>query len=120
MTDRAALVRRGKLFEYATIGYNSIEGVIAVFAGLMAGSVALVGFGFDSGIEVISGITLLWRLHSDTDEHRREAVEKIALRIVGVSFLLLAAYVAFDAVTSCGIAKHRRRAWSASCSPPHH
>lgn len=95
--DRPALIRRGKLLEYATIGYNSLEGIIAIAAGLLAGSVALVGFGFDSVIEVISGATLLWRLYADVDETRREQVEQRALRIVGWSFLLLAAYVTFDA-----------------------
>lgn len=95
--NRAALIRRGQLLEYATVGYNSLEGVIAIGAGLLAGSVALVGFGFDSVIEVISGLTLLWRLNADVDEERRESVEQRAVRIVGVSFLLLAAYVAVDA-----------------------
>lgn len=95
--DRPALIRRGKQLEYATIGYNSLEGIIAIAAGLLAGSVALVGFGFDSVIEVISGATLLWRLYADVDEERRELVEQRALRIVGWSFLLLAAYVTFDA-----------------------
>jgi divalent metal cation (Fe/Co/Zn/Cd) transporter len=95
--DRPALIRRGKLLEYATIGYNSLEGIVAIAAGLLAGSVALVGFGFDSVIEVISGATLLWRLYADVDETRRELVEQRALRIVGWSFLLLAAYVTFDA-----------------------
>jgi divalent metal cation (Fe/Co/Zn/Cd) transporter len=95
--DRQALIRRGKFLEYATIGYNSLEGVIAIAAGLLAGSIALVGFGVDSSIEVLSGATLLWRLHADADEQKRERVERHALRIVGVSFLLLAAYVTFDA-----------------------
>ena len=95
--DRPALIRRGKLLEYSTIVYNSLEGIVAVAAGVFAGSVALVGFGFDSGIEVISGATLLWRLYADVDEERRERVEQRALRIVGISFLLLAAYVLFDA-----------------------
>ena len=98
--ERAALIQRGKLLEYATIGYNSLEGIVAVAAGVIAGSVALVGFGFDSMIEVISGATLLWRLHADVDENRRERVEQRALRIVGGSFLLLAAYVTFDAAKS--------------------
>jgi divalent metal cation (Fe/Co/Zn/Cd) transporter len=97
MLDRSHFIRRGKLLEYATIGYNSLEGIIAIGAGVIAGSVALVGFGFDSVIEVISGATLLWRLYADVDEHRRERVEQRALRIVGWSFLLLAAYVLFDA-----------------------
>jgi divalent metal cation (Fe/Co/Zn/Cd) transporter len=95
--DRPALIRRGKVLEYATIGYNSLEGIFAIAAGLIAGSVALVGFGFDSVIEVISGVTLLWRLFADVDEERREFVEQRALRIVGWSLLLLGAYVTFDA-----------------------
>lgn len=98
-SDRAALVRRGRLLEYLTIGWNSLEGLIAVGAGLAAGSVALVGFGFDSVIEVTSGVALLWRLHMDAPE-RRERAEKVALKLVGCSFLMLAAYVAFDAVKS--------------------
>jgi divalent metal cation (Fe/Co/Zn/Cd) transporter len=100
ISDRASLVRRGRRLEYFTIGYNSLEGLIAVVAGLMAGSIALVGFGFDSLIEVTSGSALLWRLHLDADEARRERVEAITLRIVGVCFLLLAAYVSYDSIKS--------------------
>jgi hypothetical protein len=80
---RATAVRRGRYLEYFTIGYNSLEGLIAVVAGLVAGSIALVRFGFDSLIEVTSGAVLLWRLHADVDETRREGVEAISLRIVG-------------------------------------
>jgi divalent metal cation (Fe/Co/Zn/Cd) transporter len=98
--SRSALVRRGRNLEYFTIGYNSLEGLIALVAGLVAGSIALVGFGFDSLIEVISGAVLLWRLHADIDEARRERVEEISLRIVGVCFLSLAAYVSYDSVKS--------------------
>jgi divalent metal cation (Fe/Co/Zn/Cd) transporter len=84
-------IRRGKVLEFLTVAYNLLEGVIAVGAGLVAGSIALVGFGFDSGIEVLASLLLIWRLHAG------ERVEKRALQLVGVSFLLLAAYVAFDA-----------------------
>src|SRR5678816_994299 len=97
---RAALVRRGRYLEYFTIGYNSLEGLIAILAGLIAGSIALVGFGFDSLIEVTSGVALLWRLHADVDEDRREKVEAISLRIVGVCFVALALYVTIDSVKS--------------------
>ena len=97
---RADLVRRGRYLEYFTIAYNSLEGLIAVAAGLLAGSIALVGFGFDSLIEVTSGAVLLWRLHADLDEERRERIEAISLRIVGACFVLLAIYVSYDSVKS--------------------
>ncbi len=106
--DRASLVRRGRMLEYFTITYNSLEGLIAVVAGLMAGSIALLGFGFDSLIEVTSGAALVWRLHSDADESRRERVEAITLRIVGVCFLLLAAYVSYDSIKSLIWREHPR------------
>ncbi|MFN2512917.1 MAG: cation transporter [Pyrinomonadaceae bacterium] len=99
-SSRAELVRRGRHLEYFTIGYNSLEGLIAVAAGLLAGSIALVGFGFDSLIEVTSGAVLLWRLHADVNEEGRERVEAISLRIVGVCFVVLAIYVTYDSVRS--------------------
>ena len=98
--NRSQLVRRGRYLEYFTIGYNSLEGLVAVGAGLMAGSVALVGFGVDSLIEVTSGAVLLWRLYADVDEARRERVEAISLRLVGICFLALALYVIHDSVES--------------------
>lgn len=93
---RAVSVRRGRWLEYLTIRWNSLEGMVSIGAGLVAGSVALVGFGFDSRIEVLSGTVLLWRLHMDAPE-RRERAEWIALKLVGASFLLLAVYIGFDA-----------------------
>lgn len=98
-TERDALTKRGKSLEYFTIVWNSLEALIAIAAGIFAGSIALVGFGLDSVIEVSSGAALLWRLHADAP-HERERSEKIALKIVGASFLALAAYISFDAVKS--------------------
>jgi divalent metal cation (Fe/Co/Zn/Cd) transporter len=98
LSNRAGLVKRGRRLEYFTIAYNSLEGLIALVAGLMAGSIALVGFGFDSLIEVTSGTALLWRLHMDADESRRERVEAVTQRFVGACFLLLAAYVSYDSI----------------------
>lgn len=92
LSQNTSFIRRGRLLAYLTIGWNSLEAIIAVGAGIVAGSIALVGFGFDSVIEVSSGAIILWRLASG--EHR----ERLALRLVGISFLALAAYVAFDAV----------------------
>ena len=74
--------------------------MIAIVAGLFAGSIALVGFGFDSVIEVTSGLTLIWRLHADVDARRRERVESVALRIVGILFVILALYVSYDSIKS--------------------
>ena len=97
---RPALIKKGRYLEYFTIAYNGLEGLIAVAAGLIAGSIALVGFGFDSLIEVTSGAVLLWRLHADVDEERRERVEAISLKIVGVCFVVLALYVSYDSIKS--------------------
>ena len=94
---RQTLVRKGIILNYATLGYNSLEGLIAIWAGLAAGSVALVGFGLDSLIEVTASVTALWRLYSDRDERHRARAEQITLRIIGALFLALAAYVAADA-----------------------
>jgi divalent metal cation (Fe/Co/Zn/Cd) transporter len=98
--NRPALIRKGRYLEYFTIGYNSLEGLIAVTAGFLAGSIALVGFGFDSLIEVTSGAVLLWRLHADVDEERRERIEAISLKLVGACFVLLAIYVSYDSISS--------------------
>ena len=97
--DRQALAQRGKRLEYFTLVWNSLEGVIAVVAGAWAGSISLVGFGVDSFIEVTSGAALLWRMGAEADAHRRERIEKVALKIVGVCFLVLAAYVTYEATT---------------------
>ena len=99
VSDRLAVVQRGRRLEYLTVGWNAIEGMVAVVAGLIAGSIALVGFGLDSFIEVTSGLALLWRMSVDADVHRRELNEKRAVRSVGVCFLLLAAYVAYESVS---------------------
>src|SRR5712672_2853159 len=96
--DRAATVRRGRKLEYFTIVWNSLEGVIALVAGWIAGSIALVGFGVDSFIEVTSGAALLWRMSVDADEEQRERIERATLRIVGACFLALAAYVGYEAL----------------------
>jgi divalent metal cation (Fe/Co/Zn/Cd) transporter len=97
---RAGLVRRGLRLNYFGIGYNVLEAGIAVAAGLVSGSVALVGFGFDSVIEVTASGAAQWRLRSDLDVHRRERVEGITARIIGWSFLALALYVALDSVNA--------------------
>lgn len=84
----------GRRLEYFTLGWNLAEAAVAVGAGVFAGSIALIGFGIDSLIESLSGGILLWRLQgSETDERR----ERLAHRLVGISFFLLALYISFEA-----------------------
>ena len=98
--NRRDLVRRGQRLEYFTIAYNSLEGLVSIVAGAIAGSVSLIGFGLDSIIEVTSGAALLWRLHHDLDRSRREQVERTTLQIVGGCFIVLAAYIAYESGTT--------------------
>jgi len=97
--ERGAIVQRGRRLEYFTIAWNTLEGLVAIAAGAIAGSVSLVGFGIDSFIEVTSGAALLWRMSADADELRRERIERITLRIVGACFLALAVYVGYEAAS---------------------
>jgi divalent metal cation (Fe/Co/Zn/Cd) transporter len=97
---QATHVRRGLRLSYATLVYNSLEGIIAISAGVVAGSIALVGFGADSLIEVTASLTAIWRLWSDSDPARRERSERLSLRLIGILFLALAAYVTADATQS--------------------
>jgi len=98
--SRVRAVRRGQWLTWATLGYNSLEGLLSVGVGLSAGSVALIGFGVDSFIEVTASFAAIWRLRADADERRREFAERQALRIIGLCFLALAVYVAIDATQS--------------------
>jgi divalent metal cation (Fe/Co/Zn/Cd) transporter len=100
---RPHLLARALRLEYVTVGWNVVEGVVAIAAALAAGSVALLGFGVDSFVESASGSILIWRLLAErraTDEERIEHVERRAQRLVAASLVLLAAYIAWDSVTS--------------------
>jgi divalent metal cation (Fe/Co/Zn/Cd) transporter len=97
--DRMAMARRGRRLEYFTILWNTLEGIVAIVAGAIAGSISLVGFGIDSFIEVTSGTALLWRMAVDADVEKRERNEKLALRIVGFCFVALAVYVSYESVS---------------------
>lgn len=95
----AASVRRALWLEYFTVSWNVIEGVVAIAAGVVAGSIALVGFGLDSYIEVISGSALIWRFRQHgLGAEAETAAERRAIFLVGVTFLLLALYVTYESV----------------------
>src|SRR6267378_7582957 len=97
--ERTAVVRHGRRLECFTIAWNTLEGLVAVVAGALAGSISLMGFGIDSFIEVTSGTVLLWRMSVDADALKRERNEMLSLRIVGVCFLALAVYVGYESVS---------------------
>jgi divalent metal cation (Fe/Co/Zn/Cd) transporter len=100
IATRPALVRRGLRLNYLTIGYNTLEAIVALAAGVAAGSIALIGFGVDSVIEVTASLAAQWRLRADLDPVRRERVEHFTVRIIGGTFLALAAYVAYESINT--------------------
>ena len=100
---RISLHRRALWLEYITVGWNVVEAVVAIGAGVIAGSVALIGFGADSAIEVISAVGLLWWLrkagaHATASEEG--AAEKRALDVVALTFFMLAIYITWEAMKS--------------------
>ncbi len=92
--ERARLGRRAQLLAGASVSYNAIEAIVAITAGAGASSIALVGFGLDSLVEMSSGLIILWQFRHKMPEAR----ERTALRAIAVSFFALAAYVAFESV----------------------
>jgi divalent metal cation (Fe/Co/Zn/Cd) transporter len=94
--DRTRLGRRAQLLAAASVGYNAFEAAVAIAAGTVAGSVALVGFGLDSTVEMSSGLVILWQFRHRLPETR----ERQALRLIGVSFLALASYVTVESLRS--------------------
>jgi len=101
--------RRAKLLSWASLGWMTAEGAVGVIAGIVAGSVALLGFGLDSAIEGLASVIVIWRFtgartHSETSERR-------AQRAVAISFLLLAPYIAIDAVVTLASASRPETSW---------
>jgi divalent metal cation (Fe/Co/Zn/Cd) transporter len=107
-TARPSLVGRALRLEYFTIGWNVVEGVVAVAAALAAGSVALLSFGLDSFVESASGAILIWRLRAERHAVDQAAIERLdqrAHRLVGISLFVLAAFVAFESVRTLAAAE---------------
>ena len=97
--DREQIARRGQRLESFTIAWNTLEGAVGVTAGVLAGSISLVGFGIDSFIEVASGSVLFWRMSVDADVGRRHANERLSLRLVGACFIALSAYILYESIS---------------------
>ncbi len=96
LPDRSTLVRRAKLLAWVGMAWHAIEAVVAIAAGIAAGSIALIGFGIDSVVEAMAGFVLLWRFADS--RHASERAERSAQKMIAVSFYVLAAYVGFEAV----------------------
>jgi divalent metal cation (Fe/Co/Zn/Cd) transporter len=106
---RSELLRKGRRLEWFTLGWNVLEGVVAVGAAVAAGSVVLLGFGIDSFVECASSIVLLWRLYAERADAEREHVERIdriAHRLVGLSLFALAAYIVLDGGKALWLHEH--------------
>jgi divalent metal cation (Fe/Co/Zn/Cd) transporter len=103
-SERLRLVRRAKLLAWLGLGWHGIEAAIAITAGLVAGSIALVGFGADSLIESVAGVVLLWRF---AEARASSALaERRAQRLIAVSFFVLAAYITAEAARTLAGAHH--------------
>ena len=98
--NRVLVVSSGKKVEYFTIFWHLLEGVISLGAGIAAGSLSLVGFGVDSLVELASGVAVLWRMNVDHKVEHRERNEKLALQLVGWSFIALALYLILESIVS--------------------
>jgi divalent metal cation (Fe/Co/Zn/Cd) transporter len=96
--ERSSLHRRGLLLEYVTIGWNILEAVAAFVAGIAAGSIALIAFGLDSLIEVFAATVVVWELRGMAEDRERKA-----LRLIGLSFFVLAAYVSEEAIRDLAV-----------------
>jgi divalent metal cation (Fe/Co/Zn/Cd) transporter len=104
--DRDAVVRRARWLNRATIGWNGLEGIVAVAAGLAAGSVSLIGFGADSAIEVSAALILAWRLHQERKQGCKQEADAAATRAIAVSFAALAIYVGVESVRNLANGAH--------------
>ncbi len=92
------LHKKALWLSYFTVGYNILEGILSIFAGSLAGSIALIGFGLDSFVESLSGSVMIWRFRKSgkMSEEEEEKVERRATRLIGYSFFILGAYVLYE------------------------
>ncbi|HTP21765.1 MAG TPA: cation transporter [Solirubrobacteraceae bacterium] len=107
--ERDRLIRRAKALSWLSLAYMTAEGAIAITAALLAGSIALLGFGLDSAIEALASVIVIWRF-TGTRRLSQDA-ERRAERLVAISFLLLAPYVAQDAIRTVIAGRHPHTSW---------
>lgn len=102
--DRGPLVRRGLILAWFTIAWNSIEGLAGIVSGIVAGSIALIGFGVDSYVEVFAGSVIVWRLARDRHgDELSENAERRAVRLIAITFLALAAGVGIESIRKLAV-----------------
>jgi divalent metal cation (Fe/Co/Zn/Cd) transporter len=107
--ERDRLIRRAKALSWLSLAYMTAEGTIAITAAILAGSVALLGFGLDSAIEGLASIIVIWRF---TGTRRlSEHAEQRSRRLVAITFFLLAPYIAQDAIRTLASGEHPRTSW---------
>jgi divalent metal cation (Fe/Co/Zn/Cd) transporter len=94
------LYKKALLLSYFTLGYNILEGLVSIFAGLSASSISLVGFGLDSFVESLSGGVMIWRFSKDGEipEEEKEKIESKAIKLIAYTFFILGAYVLYESV----------------------
>jgi cation diffusion facilitator family transporter len=99
-SQKEKFIKRALILSYLTIGYNVLEGIISIIAGLIAGSIALLGFGLDSFIESLSGGVMVWRFSQGgkRSQEEEEKIEKRATRLVAYTFFILGAYVLYESI----------------------
>jgi divalent metal cation (Fe/Co/Zn/Cd) transporter len=110
--NRPELLSRALQLAYFTVVWNVVEGAVAIWAAIASGSDALLGFGLDSGVESLSGLVLIWRITVERrDVERAEEVEAKALRLIGLTFFALAAFVAYESITTLVNSERPETSW---------
>src|SRR5437764_5510148 len=107
--EHGSLVRRVKLISWLSLGWMTVEGAIGLTAGLMANSIALIGYGLDSSIEGIASLIIIWRFTGD--RIHSDAAETRAQKVVGATFFMLAPYILVSAIQRLAAGSHAKASW---------
>ncbi len=118
--ERERLIRQAKALSWLSLAYMTAEGAIAITAAVLAGSVALLGFGLDSALEGLASVIVIWRFNGP--RRLSQAAEDRAGRMVAITFFVLALYIAQDAIRALLAGEHADTSWlgiglSSACDP---